>query len=116
MVIHIGSSYEAEQIYKTNKNYKIIAVTDDKPNFEPLYWYPISESKNPDNYALLKQAIDKTMELRLTCDNPILVHCTQGVSRSPGVLIGCLIKIKYKYDEAYKWVQDLVPYIIMTNP
>lgn len=114
--INIGSSYEAEQIYKTNKNYKIITVTNDKPNFEPLYWYPISEREDPDNYALLKQAIDKTMELRLTCDNSILVQCTQGVSRSPGVLIGCLIKTKVKYDEAYKWIQDRVPYPIMVNP
>jgi hypothetical protein len=138
--ISIGSAANAEIEHCTGKykyrQFICVANNSDFPTkdssiSESIHRFPLTEDNNPKNYELLKDAVDKIIEIKKNPQYPcvpILVYCTQGYSRSVAVLIAYLMQTKkdeysksyiskYKYySEAYNEIEQILhPRGILVN-
>lgn len=71
-------------------------------------WIPIEDNLNENIAKYFNVAYDFIEQ----DEGKVLVHCMQGVSRSPTIVISYLMKkMKMTYDEAYKMVKEKRPCI-----
>lgn len=64
----------------------------------------------PDEADKLIPICERISQIIDRCKQPTLVHCSQGVSRSPSAVIYYIMRrFRYNFDEAYSYVKKLRP-------
>jgi protein-tyrosine phosphatase len=86
----------------------IIEIGNEQDEYPPLSYQPIdilSLSFNDVRTYNIVQHKDIITEFINKCKGKLLIHCGEGISRSPSILIMYLMN-KYTYSEAYQFVSS----------
>ena len=90
----------------------IFSIIDPDTSFTSIqqshHCFRIYDHSNANIQSLIKTFIETIQHLQGT----ILVHCGQGISRSPSCILGYMILVhKQTFEEAFSYVQSIVPHI-----
>lgn len=115
--VHLVFCDEKNTIYLGNKEAckagvynSIISIVDPDIDFHPIqqnhFIFRIYDHSTSDIQSVLQQFIECIRNM----NGYVLVHCGEGVSRSPTLLIGYLIKEKgLSYDDAFNILHNAQP-------
>jgi len=101
----IGSSNHNDIIDRKIKNILSLGNTDhDYETFEGIKYHRIIIHDNQDEN--ITQCLNDAIRFIENAQDPVLIHCQMGISRSVSIMIGYLMSKGYNYYDAYNHVKQ----------
>lgn len=104
--IYLGSWQDARNAYEMDV---LFSVAFDAP-YEGDFTYNLVDGPHNNNKNILEKAINHLWDIKKRDPSyKILVHCVSGISRSPAIVVGYLMKYGYSLEDALNLVKEKHP-------